>query len=103
MLAKTRPRHHSGPVRDAVLGTARVRKTTALGGAEPIAGTVRAPVRPGGNPGSGACGKESGRCPLTLRTVRGRPPRIAGRVRGHEGSEVYERKKSVENKDGSAF
>ena len=101
VLAKTRPRHHSGPVRGVVPGTARIRETTALGGAEPIAGTGRTPVRPGGDPGSGACGKESGRCPLTL---RGRPPRIAGRVRGHEGSEVYERKKSVlENKDGSAF
>ena len=31
------PRHHSGPVRGVVPGTARVRETTALGGAEPIA------------------------------------------------------------------
>ena len=31
VLAKTRPRHHSGPVRGNVLGTARIRETTALG------------------------------------------------------------------------
>ena len=63
VLAKTRARHHSGPVRGVVPGTARIRETTALGGAEPIAGTVRTPVRPGGHLGSGVCGKESGRCP----------------------------------------
>ena len=37
VLAKTRPRHHSGPIRGVVPGTARIRETTALGGAEPIA------------------------------------------------------------------
>ena len=55
VLAKTRPRHHSGPVRGAVPGTARVRETTALGGTEPIAGKAPNLSRPG-RPGSQADG-----------------------------------------------
>ena len=82
VLAKTRPRHHSGPIRGVVPGTARIRETTALGGTEPIAGTGRTPVRPGDDPG---------------------PPWIAGQVRGHGGSAVDKRQQSMVNKDGSAF
>ena len=32
VLAKTRPQHHSGPVRGVVPGTTRIRETTAIGG-----------------------------------------------------------------------
>ena len=81
VLAKTRPRHHSGPVRGVVPGTARIRETTALGGAEPIAGTVRTPVRPRGHLGSGVSGKESGRCPLARKGEgghRGSPDEYGG-------------------------
>ena len=101
VLAKTRPRHHSGPVRDVVPGTAHIRETTALGGAEPIAGTVRTPVRPRGHLGSGVCGKESGRCPLARKGEATGDRRTSTRAWG--GSEDDKRQQAMENKDGSAF
>ena len=97
--ATTRPRHHSGPVRGVVPGAMHVRETTALGGAEPIAGKEPNLRRPG-RPGSQANGDT--KRALTPNPWDG-PPWTAGRERGHGGSEADKRQKSMKNKDGSAF
>ena len=64
VLAKTRPRHHSGPIRGVVPGTARIRETTALGGHGADRRYWPEPqFDRGTTPAPGAHGKESERCP----------------------------------------
>ena len=93
--ATTRPRHHSGPVRGALPGTARVRETTALGGHGADRRYWPEPqFDRGTTPAPGAHGKESERCPSPsgvshLGPVLGPPDEYEGMELG--GSEADKR------------